>query len=165
MEHPRAMQGDKREPNTLILGCPLLWFQRGCQGGPLPGNGRGMKTKGAGVRERFGAGVSVWGEVGRRRRGCRRDGGKHIGQRETRERGRQTETREREGEVGKGEAERCSAEKERDIKTEVETEQNRDIHPAMSTCCVPGPVQDGYHPTLGAHRHRGRNGCFSGTRG
>lgn len=118
------------------------------------------------MRERFGAGVSVWGEVGRRQKeNCGRDGGKHIGQRETGERGSQTETRERRSEVGKGEAERCSAEKERDIKTEVETEKKRDIHPAMSTCYMPGPVQDGCHPTLGAHRYRGRNGCFSGTRG
>lgn len=65
--------------------------------------------KGACVRERFGAGVSVWGEVGRR--GCGRGGGKQVRQRESKEmrvRQRQQRDKVRQG----GEKQRDAAQRE-----------------------------------------------------
>lgn len=126
---------------AMLSGCSLLWFLWGWWGAWLPGNERGSKTKGAGVRERFGAGVSVcgvrWGGDTERTRE-RAWQTQWTGQRKTEgETEAETETdRQREGGAEKGKAERDTAHRKRLREAEIvklgkTPETHRDRHREM----------------------------------
>lgn len=97
---------------AALSGCLLLWFLWVWEGAWLPGNGRGTKTKGAGMRESFGAGVSVgrgrWGgDIERMRNRPRQTLRTEWGKRQ-REGGTGGQSRE-----GEGEAERDTTHRKR----------------------------------------------------